>query len=71
MAKPQFQSNPRVHQIFDDLEKLKKFAVDYGYKYDENDLYNMRSYVYRQYSKLASGKQPKNFWKEDGKSQQQ
>lgn len=64
MAKPQIQSNPRVQQIFEDLEKYLSFCVDYGYKYDENDLYNQRSYVYRQYTKFATGKQAKNQWDE-------
>jgi len=64
MAKPNFQSNPRLHQIFDDLEKYLKFCVDYGYVYDEAHLYDMRSYAYRQYSKLVADKSPKNNWDE-------
>jgi len=62
MAKIQIQSNPRVQQIFEDLEKYLQFCVDYGYKYDESDLYNQRSYVYRQYTKFITGKQAKNQW---------
>jgi hypothetical protein len=64
MAKPTFQTNPRVTQLFEDLEKYKEFCVDYGYKYDEADLYNQRSYVYRQYTKFATGKHAKNQWSE-------
>ena len=67
MAKLTFQHNPRLHQIFDDLEKYKEFCVDYGYKYDEADLYNQRSYVYRQYTKFATGKQAKNQWVENAR----
>lgn len=64
MAKPQIQSNPRVKQIFEDLEKYREFCVDFGYKFDESDLYNQRTYVYRQFSKFSTGKQVKNNWED-------
>ncbi len=67
MAKQTFQSNPRVQQLFEDLEKYKEFCVDYGYKYDEATLYDMRSYVYRQHQKQLSGKYPKDSWAEDAR----
>jgi hypothetical protein len=64
MAKPTFQPNPRVRQIFDDLEKYLTFCQDFGYKFDESTLYDMRSYVYRQHQKQLSGKWPKDQWVE-------
>lgn len=64
MAKIQIQHNPRVNQIFDDLEKYLNFCKDYGYKFDESDLYNQRSYVYRQYVKFSTGKHAKDNWEE-------
>lgn len=64
MAKPQFQSNPKVRQIFEDLEKYRDFCVDYGYKFDEATLYDMRTYVYRQHTKYLTGKSVKNNWDE-------
>ena len=64
MAKVQIQHNPRVHQIFEDLEKYLAFCQDYGYKYDEADLYNPRSYVFRQFTKFSTGKQAKVNWEE-------
>ena len=67
MAKPEIKSNPKVNQIFEDLEKYKEFCVDYGYKFDEATLYDMRSYVYRQHQKQLTGKQAKNNWEEDTK----
>lgn len=67
MAKPQIQSNPRVNQIFDDLEKFKNFCVEFGYKFDESYLYNMRNYAYQQYSKFTSRKNFKNQWAEDAR----
>lgn len=57
--------NKNNTQIFNDLDKLRTFCRDYGYKFDENDLYNSRSYVYRQFQKFISGKSPKNQWLED------
>lgn len=64
MAKPNIQHNPRVAQIFNDLEKYKEFCVDYGYKFDEATLYDMRSYAYRQHMKQLAGKHPKDNWAE-------
>jgi hypothetical protein len=62
MAKINIQPNHKVRQIFDDLEKYLDFCVEYGYKFDEADLYNQRSYVFRQYLKAATGKIAKNQW---------
>jgi hypothetical protein len=67
MAKPEIKSNPKVNQIFEDLEKYKEFCVDYGYKFDEATLYDMRSFAYRQHQKQLSGKPAKNSWEEDTK----
>lgn len=64
MAKIQIQHNPRVRQIFEDLEKYLEFCQDFGYKFDEADLYNQRNYVFRQYVKFATGKPVKNQWDE-------
>lgn len=65
MARPTFQPNPRVHQIFDDLDAYREFCVDYGYRFDESTLYNMGDYVYRQHNKQLSGKQAKDNWVEN------
>ncbi len=64
MAKPQFQSNPKVHQIFDDLDKYRDFCVEYGFKFDEATLYDMRNYVYRQHTKQLTGKPVKDNWED-------
>ena len=67
MAKPTFKSNPRVTEIFEDLEKLREFCQDYGYRFNEADLYNFKSYAWQQYSKYTSGKYAKNMWEEDAR----
>jgi hypothetical protein len=65
MAKIIFKSNPRVIEIQDDLEKLLEFCQDYGYRYNEADLYNFKSYAWQQYNKYSQGKNAKNMWDED------
>jgi hypothetical protein len=67
MAKQIFQPNPRVHQIFDDLEKYRNFCVEYGYKFDESTLYDMRNYAYQQFSKFSSHKNFRDQWAEDAR----
>jgi chromosome segregation ATPase len=47
MAKIIFQSNPRVHQLFDDLEKYLDFCKRFGYNMDETDLYNKRQTAFK------------------------
>lgn len=64
MAKANIQHNPKVVQIFEDLEKYREFCVDFGYKYDEASLYDMRNYVFRQFQKFTTGKAVKNNWDE-------
>ena len=62
MAKPQIKSNPRVNEIFEELEKFLNFCQDYGYRYNEADLHNVKSYAWQQYSKFSQGKNAKNMW---------
>jgi hypothetical protein len=65
MSKITFKTNPRVVSIFNDLDKYQAFCKEYGYKFDEADLYNNRSAAYRQYGKLLAGKPVRNMWSED------
>ena len=67
MAKVAVKSNPRVNELFDELDKLREFCVDYGYRFNEADLHNFKSYAWQQYSKFAQGKNAKNMWAEDGR----
>ncbi len=62
------KSNERVNQIFDDLHSYLNFCREYGYRYDEAELYNNRSYVFRQFCKFLQGKPVKDQWELDGKS---
>jgi hypothetical protein len=65
MAKTNFKSNTRVNQLFEDLEKYLEFCIDYGYRYNEIDLYNWKSYAFQQFNKHTQGKYAKNMWDED------
>jgi hypothetical protein len=67
MAKVQHQSNPKVNQIFEDLEKYLDFCVTYGYKFDESTLYDMKNYVFQQFSKFVGHKNFKDQWADDAR----
>ena len=62
MAKVAVKSNPKVNELFDELDKLREFCADYGYRFNEADLHNFKSYAWQQYSKFAQGKNAKNMW---------
>ena len=64
MAKPNIQHNPKVRQIFDDLENYLAFCQDYGYVFNEATLYDMRSFVFRQFQKVQTGKPAKYNWED-------
>jgi hypothetical protein len=65
MAKHNTKTVSRVTQVFEDLDKYRNFCRDHGYKFDEADLYNSRSYVFRQFQKFVAGKPVKNQWEVD------
>lgn len=65
MSKPQIKPNARAQQCLEDLDKFREFVVDYGYRFNEADMYNFKSYAWQQYSKFTSGKFAKNMWDED------
>lgn len=54
-----------VAQIFDDLDSLREFCVEFGYEFNERDLYDKRSYVYKAFQNFQSGKKVKNQWNID------
>lgn len=67
MAKPEFKPNPKISQIFEDLEKYHSFCVTYGYVFDESELYSNKSYSFRQFTKYLQGKPVKDNWEIDAK----
>lgn len=67
MGKPIFKPNPRVTAIFDDLEQFQRFCQDFGYRFNEADLYNWKSYAYQQFNKHLQGKFAKDMWSIDSR----
>ena len=67
MGKREFRPNPRALAIMDDLDLFRNFCVDYGYRYNEADLYNFKAYAWQQYNKFVQGKNVKNMWEEDAR----
>jgi hypothetical protein len=65
MGKPIIKSNSRTNQVWEDLDLFLDFCRDFGYRYNEADLYNFKSYAYQQYNKFVQGKNAKNMWDED------
>jgi hypothetical protein len=55
----------QVNKIFNDLDDYRNFCRDYGYRFNEADLYSQKNYVYRQFQKFISGKPVKNQWEAD------
>jgi hypothetical protein len=62
VAKPTIRHNPRVTATFDDLDQYLAFCRNYGYRFDERDLYNWKSYAYQQFNKFLQGKPAKDMW---------
>jgi hypothetical protein len=62
MGRPQIRSNPKTQALFDDLDEFLRFCREYGYRYDERDLHNWKSYAYQQFNKFLQGKPAKNMW---------
>jgi hypothetical protein len=67
MGKPQIRSNPRVTAVFDDLEQFLSFCQSFGYRFNEADLYNWKSYAYQQFNKHLQGKFAKDMWAIDSR----
>jgi len=65
VAKPTFKPNVKIRQIFEDLEQYLDFCRSYGYKFNEGDLYNWKSYAYQQFNKFLQGKNAKDMWLQD------
>ena len=55
------------NRLFNDLENYLEFCKDNGYKFDEATLYDMRSYVFQQFSKFSANKNYKDQWSEDAR----
>ncbi len=53
---------PEVQQIFDELDAYRQFCRDYGYVFDERDLYKDRN-GYAEFNKMRRGREPWDQWR--------
>jgi hypothetical protein len=67
MGKREYRPNPRALAVLEDLSNFLEFCQDYGYRYNEADLYNFKAYAWQQYNKFTQGKNAKNMWDEDAR----
>jgi hypothetical protein len=67
MARQRFVSNPRVNQIFDELENYLRFCQEYGYVYSEAHLGKMQEYSWQQYQKFCQNKNFRDQWTDDAR----
>lgn len=56
--------NKTVNRVFDDLDAYREFCVEYGYVFDEADLYK-RNTTYAQFERHRRGDYVKNNWQAD------
>jgi len=57
-------NNSNVARVFRDLENYRDFCRDYGYRFDESDLYR-RNTPFNQFEKLRRNEYVKNNWDVD------
>jgi hypothetical protein len=60
-----YTTKNHINQIFNDLDRYRNFCREYGYRFNEADLYNQKNYIYRQFQKFIAGKPVKNQWEFD------
>jgi hypothetical protein len=53
--------NKQINRVFDELDAYKAFCVEYGFVYDEADLYKRNS-PYGQYERHRRGDPVRNNW---------
>ena len=67
MGKQHYKPSPRALAVQEDLSKFLEFCRDHGYRFNEGDVYNFKSYAWQQYNKFVQGKNVKNMWVEDAR----
>jgi hypothetical protein len=54
-----------AREIYNDLDAYRDFCRNYGYRFNEADLYNNKKYPYQQFRKFEAGKNAKDMWSID------
>jgi hypothetical protein len=55
-------NNQNVKRVFNDLENFKAFCVEYGFVFNEADLYKRSAHAYSQYERVRRGEKIPNNW---------
>jgi hypothetical protein len=56
------KSTVQIKQVFEDLDNFRNFCREYGYRFNERDLYSQKSHSFRQFQRAVAGKPVKNQW---------
>lgn len=67
MAKIRYNPNPRVQQIFEELEAYREFCREYGYVFNEAHLGKMQEYPWQQFQKYTNHKNFRDQWADDAR----
>jgi hypothetical protein len=54
--------NQNVKRVFNDLENFKAFCVEYGFVFNEADLYKRSAHAYSQFERVRRGEKIPNNW---------
>lgn len=57
---------PQVEQVFNDLDEFKKFCIQFGWVYNEADLYTNNK-PYMAFLRFKDGKRVPNNWVKDSR----
>jgi len=58
--------NKKTAKVFDDLDAFRGFCVEYGFVFNEADMYRNSSHVWRMYNqRYLQGKPVKSMWEVD------
>ena len=58
----------QVEQVFNDLDSYKRFCIQFGWSYNEADLYNTDKRSYQSLVDFKEGKRVPNNWVKDQKN---
>ena len=58
----------KVEQVFNDLDGYKRFCIQFGWTYNEADLYDTSKKSYKSYIEFKEGKRVPNNWVKDQKN---
>jgi len=64
MARKYYPSD-KARATQNDLYEFETFCREFGYRFNEKDLYDTKAYPFQQFMKFKAGKRAKNMWEVD------